>query len=345
MLTLADIQTSQFQEASGFCTSSSDFKALVNDAVEELMHRGDWPGTIIPIRVCVRNGCVTWPRYVSQVRKINVCGGSAPVQNQWYQFMVHGRQRSSDWRWSSWNWRGSCGPEKQMLMQFRAPTYNDVYGNECYLRVYPDCVEDAGATVMVFGLDGYGQPLKTRNSDGTWSLGITITVPTITTDTPYGSSSTPVSRIDRVVKSETNCNLRLYAYDPTNDWMYDLAIYEPSETNPSYLRYQLDGRSEWNYQICSSSSTCLQTVIALVKLANLPIQVATDLVIIDNKRALLCAIRALKAEEAGNYAQSKIEWGAAIESLNRQLEDYSPEYQFAAQDNVLAGRQYSNRMF
>lgn len=343
MITLADIQTPQFQQAAGICTNKTEFLQFLNMAIEELMIRGDWPGTLVPIRVCIKNGCVTWPRYVSQVRKINSCTASVPIGNQWFQFLEHGHSRGPEAWYNSWSYRGAC-LSGAAAMQFRAPTYNDVYGTDCYLRVYPAAQEDAGATVQIFGLDGNNQPLMTQNNDGTWSEGITITVPTISPGTPYGSSAVTVSKIDRVVKSVTQNDLLLYAYDSVNNWLFDLARWAPSETSPSYLRYQIS-TGPWNYSTCQSSSTCLNSIVALVKLQPIPVKVASDLVIIDNRRALLNAIRALKAEEAGNIDQAQANWQVAIESMNRSLENDSPDFQFAAKNNVYGGRTFANRMF
>lgn len=347
MLTLADIQTPQFNQAAGFCPTESNFLELLNDTVQELMRRGDWDGTIVPVRVCVKRGCVTWPRYVSQVRKLNTCAASAPVQNVWYAFMEHGHERGPSAWYNTWPWRGSCIDTTQMLNQGRAPTYNDVYGTDCYLRVYPMAPEDAGKTVTVFGLDGDGNPLMTRDeTTGEWSEGIVITIPTIDPDTAYGSSAVTVSRIDRIVKEVTQNGLRLYAYDSVNDWLFDLATYEPSETNPSYLRYYLSGcNTPWNYAACRACCESQQSVVALVKLKQLPIKVSTDLILIDNRRTLLNGIRAMKSEEAGNIPQANGQWAVAIEGLNRQLEDSAPDASFATRNNVLGGRVFTNQAF
>lgn len=328
MLSLKDCQTSQFNTAAGGCVTSPEFFELLNDTVDELMRRGDWPGTLVPIRVCVRNGCVTWPRYVGEVRKINLCTSSAPVQNVWHQFMEHGQGHRGIYGWNSW-----CAGETKMQMQFRAPTYNDIYQSYSTVRVYPMVQQDAGATVTLFGLDQYNQPLK-ELVDGEWRDGVTITVAN-----PFGSTSVFVNRIDRVVKSVTQGKLNMYSYDVERDVLWDLASYEPSETNPDYLRYRLEG--SWPTETCASS--CNRTVIALVKLQNLPIRVPTDLVIINNRRALLLGIRALRMEQALGDASAL--WRAAIESLNRDAENASPDEQMSVQNNILAGQSWSNRMF
>jgi hypothetical protein len=325
MLTLADIQTNAFQTASGFCTTSNDFLEMANQVIPRLLQRGDWPGTLMPVRVTVRDGQVTWWRYVGQVRSMHTCRGNIPVKPVWYEFLEgHGNRRG---------WEGLCGRERTMTMQYHAPTYNDIYGPNCTVRLYVDAQEDVGATVQLFGADNNNQPLRTNNGDGTWTEGVTIAA-----QMPFGSSSTFVSRIDRVVKSITQSTARLYAYDATQDVLYDLAVYEPSETNPSYLRYQLDGGRP--------GCACRESIIALVKLKFLPVAVPMDgLIFLEGTQgALLHGFRAVKREEAGDFEGASSFWKLAIEELNRGLEDADPDGPVAV-NNVFAGRTFCNRCF
>ncbi len=85
--------------------------------------------------------------------------------------------------------------------------------------------------------------------------------------------------------------------------------------------------------------------MALVKLQPIPIAVASDLVIIDNRRALLNAIRALKYEEGGNVDMAQAAWQMAIETMNRSLENESPDMAMSARNNVFAGRTFVNQSF
>lgn len=330
MLTLLDISTPRFQTATGYCPGSPEFLEVVNDAVQELIRRGDWSETLLPIRVCVKNGCVTWPRYVGAVRKMNGCRHSVNMRNVWYEFLDYHMNHRHHHEWEGW-----CGEEENAEMQYKAPTYNDIYGLNCTVRLYVDLQADVGATVTIFGTDNNNQPLQTDNGDGTFSPGVIITAAM-----PYGSTSTFVSKIDRVVCSATQGLKRLYAYDSVQNALFDLAVYDPGETNPSYLRYQLRGRERQ----ASCNGGAGQTIIALVKLAALPMVYPTDLCIINNRGALLDAIRAIKAEDASSPLAGGY-WKSAVERLNRQLEDDDPTETFSAQNNVLGTRVWRNRCF
>ena len=178
MYPVSEIQTPRFQQASGYCTNTAAFFEMVNACVDELIVRGDWTDTVIPIRVCIKSGCVTWPRYVGAVRKMNSCRhGIINMRNVWYEFLDFGGPRHIH------AWQGWLGHERNALAQAKAPTYNDIYGPNCTVRVYPAVNEDVGATVQIFGIDNNGQPLTTDNGDGTWSQGIKNTEAS-----PFGST-------------------------------------------------------------------------------------------------------------------------------------------------------------
>ncbi len=331
MITFADVQNSSVKGVANCGPSSPQFALIVNEVVTRLLQRGDWSGTNLPIRVCVKGGCVTWPRYVGQVRRINACRNTISMRNQWFDFLQHQGPRHAH------EWRGWCGQERNAVNQFRAPTYNDIPGAGWQVRVVPMLAADVGATVTIFGTDNNQQPLMSI-SNGVWSQGITITAAQ-----PFGQSNSQyfVGKIDRVVKSVTQGNLLLYAYNPSANVLLDLAVYEPSETSPSYLRYQLDSRG--GQSPCGGD--CLETIIALVKLQQVPIAAPTDLVLIDNIGALKLGVKAWKREEADDFAAARLLWAAAVEELNRQLENDFPDDQFSAVNNVLGGETFRNQMF
>jgi hypothetical protein len=340
MLILKNIQTTAFQTASGFCTTSQEFLDMANQVIPRLLQRGDWPGSMLPIRVCIKNGCCTWPRYVGQVRRLHGCRGDIPMKSLWYEFLDYQGDRHLH-EWDAWR-RG----ERRMINQFQSPVYNDIYGPNCYVRLYCDLTADLGATCTIFGTDNNNQPLMTLNPDGTATPGAVITVD-LQGDSLYGATSTPVSHIDRVVCSQTQGMKRLYAWDANQAALYDLAIYEPSETVPSYVRQQLEGerRGMWGGAGCGGG--CNNTVIALVKLKFLPLITPTDgLIFLEGAQGpLLNAFRAVKREEANDAAGAGSWWKAAVEELNRQFEDFMPDDQLAAINNVFADRTFCNTQF
>ena len=321
--TFDEVKNSLLKEVAASCSSSNQFRDLVNRGTEILLNRGDWPGTIVPIRVMARRGCIVWPRYVGRVRKINQCVVPMKVGNIWWDFVDKN------------DYAGFCGlgyfalggntilnrgiganlTQQQMASQGRVPTYDDIPGDAPrYIRVYPTKAEDVGKTVRIFGLDGNGQVLRQKFSDGTWGDGLILTLAL-----PFASTSAYISRIDAVQKEVTQGDVAMYAYEPVSDTMLQIAQYQPSETNPSYAKDRLP--------VATNCNNDPVTVIALVKLAFIPVVSGSDYVLIPSISALESAIQATKYKQAGDANNYQRYLQLAIDDLNSVLENEQPRDQ------------------
>lgn len=315
--TLRDLKDANLSNQIGRCSDSTAFLSAVNEAIRRLMTRGDWAQTVVPIHLCVRRGCVTWPRFVGQIRRLKICGRPVPMTNLycsyldrdnwpcWYSF-------PSLYSWGTYrnesrNW-GPCGATQLG----RYSTYADPQGTR-YLRAYPQFPADVGKTVTVFGKGEDGQPLIHTNADGTHSPGLVITIAS-----PFGSSSVQVQTpIDRVIKDQTDGQVWLYAYNATLDELEDLAVYQPSEKNPSYARHNIPG--------CANN----RGVMALVKLKHIDLVDDTDLVMVPSLAAIKFMLQAIVFEESNDAAMGAEYEAKAIRELNLQLRDEMPENQTA----------------
>ena len=340
-LTLADLKKSDspLSRVSGLCSATdSRFNSYIDTAVRKLMKRGDWANTVIPIHVCIRRGCVTWPRYVDSVRKINICGSPVPVTNIWSKYV----DRDLWTRWYDfpglmpWGELGSHyglygkGSGSSLRYTFSGAnkighysTYADPLGTH-FIRAYPQYSEDVGKTVTIFGKDENGQPLrhKVTASDGTitWEPGTIITL--AGHPLGFGSTSELVQPpIERVIKDETEGQIYLYSYDPDaavgND-LFDLAVYEPTETNPTYERMSIPGRA-------NTDGTTTDSIMALVKLKAIPVKHDTDLITVPDIDALTLMIQSLLFDEADQPDLADRYEAKAIRELNLMLRDTYPE--------------------
>ena len=338
MLTLGDVQvpTGPIARVAAYCPTSAEFISLINQAQRKLLRRGDWSGTVVPIYVCVANGCVVWPRYVQEVRRINMCNRTIPVRNLWYEFL----ERGNRCLWSNW----LLWPQSKLEDRGRTSVFQDIQGDGRTVRAYARCQADLGKTVTIFGLDNNGQILQTNNGDGTWSLGVVLVL-----QTPFASTSTFVRSIDYVLKDATQCPVDLYAYNATTNLLEDLAHYEPSETRPSYSKTRLLS----HFPTCGTGTFippqgCCGTtrsVVALVKLRFIEAQVPTDLLILDNEDALQMMVQSLKLREKNDYAAARALENEAVFELNRQLENDSPDDTFSVEDDTLGPHVWSNQAF
>lgn len=354
MLTLSEVQQSSIVNVAGKCATSFEFTQIINEATRRLLRRGDWAGTVVPIHICVRNGCLVTPRYVGSVRKLNTCHARLQPHNLWYNFIA-----DRDWNNGRWGGFGDAGywggraldGHGALNSNGQACCYNDIPGDGWYVRAYARCADDYGKTVTIFGVDNGNQPLRRDNLDGTWSDGAVITLGSSGQNPNYGSTSVLVRRIDRVVKDVTQCQVMLYGYNPTLDTgvapnlgLVDLAIYDPGETTPTYSRYQLC-IPQPHLGMVASCCGSVHSVAALCKLRFIPAKFPTDLVIIDNLDALKYEVQSIRAQEAGDLALAKGYETAAIQELNRELEDVSPDSDFSAINNVFGSMTFSNRSF
>jgi len=308
LATLLEARQSSLSSIAGACTNSAQFRSLVNEATQLLMRRGDWPGLIVPIHVCIKRGCVVFPRYVGNVRKVNLCNRPVPIRN-FYESML---ERKDYWcglngpnRWI-WN-------ESRITANGKTPVYSDIMGEGRLLRAYISVQADVGKTVTIFGEDNNGQTIRHKNADGTWSDGVILNLAM-----PFASTDFYVRRIDRVLKDETNSDVRLYAYDATKHVLEDVSILEPSETNPSLARYQF--KNFCNENSCGTS----RSIVALIKLAFVPARVDADLVLIENLEALKAAIQSIKFREAGDATNARESLDFAFSELNYSMDDEFP---------------------
>ena len=335
--TLAEAKSSRLKIIAGSCPSSADFLSMLNEATRRLLRRGDWTGTVVPMYFCTYKGCVVFPRYVGQVRKINQCRQPIPVHNMYWDFVPDtvypwaqcGLPCGAGGSWHPWASHGvSLGAKGY------TPVVQDIMGDGRLIRAYPRCNEDIGKTLTIFGLDNNGQTLQTQNIDGTWSEGITLTL-----TYPFVSSATFVRQIDRVLKEITNCPVDVYAYNATDDVLEDVAHYEPTETNPQYRKYTLSmGPCGTNWDGCKKG------VIALVKLAFVAARVDNDLVLIQNLDALKDMMQSIKCAEANDLEGAVNFEAKAIRELNRELEDEVPQDQIAMVDMTFGGMHVQEQM-
>lgn len=301
-------QSAAINAVAGGCPNGDSFRGLLNRATSKLMRRGDFVGTVVPIYVCVYGGCVVFNRYVVEVRKINVCNRTVPIKNNWSDFNLFGH----DWRntWGSWrgdelfNWSRHGQSSGRMIGSNSTPVFQDVQGDGRLIRAYARLNADIGKTMTVFGTDNNGQPLMHQDEIQNWVEGKVITF-----EKPFASTDVYVRHIDRVLKDKTQGIIDVYAYNVAQDVLEPIAHYEPSETNPAYARYQLHAG-------CANS---LKSVVALVKLRYIPVEVDTDLVLIENLDALGLMIQSLKYGDAGGSNAAKDYEASAIRELSLDI--------------------------
>lgn len=310
MLTFGEAKASRLKRISGACTASEDFRDLLNDAVQELMIRGNFWNTIKVLRGCVYNQCLTFPYQVSTVLALNHCNGSVPPKNQWFSFDAVLPEHVNHW-----NRTGTfgCAHDIGLADSGTASVFNQIPClNDRYVRFYIVEPLDVGKTITLFGIDGNGQEIITTRPDGTIQPGIVLTLAI-----PFVQTPMLIRRVDRIVKDQTSKKVFGYQFDGSN--LFPLAEYQPTETLPEYRTSKIFSTGcrtncdQWPAQIS-----------ALVKLKHIPVQNDDDLIVIDNLEAIALAIQSVKLSDSFDSAGAEAMLSRAIHSLNLQLREKLP---------------------
>lgn len=296
----------------GVCGDSTKFLYYLNTAIQRLLIRGDWFGTLFRVEVCVHDNCVVWPRQVGKIRALKICKESALVQNQWFSFMPYQP--------------GQCCARELATSDYVAeqrglsPVFRQIPCGAAnwYVRLYIERQADIGKTCTIYGEDTNGQILRSIKADGIYSEGVTI-VATV----PYISTAIPIRRVTRVFFNEPFAgNARLYGYDADADVLHDIGLYEPGETEPAYVYSRILGGNRT--RLSGTSGCCCKSLEALAKINPDPLRIDTDLLQIQNLEAVKMAIQSVRKEEAGDMVTSRERMNAAVAEMNRWDEDWQP---------------------
>lgn len=320
LLTLKDAKNSRISSVLGVCKDSSEFKSYVNEAIERLMVRGDWPGTYERIRLCLTEGCITFPRAVEAIRELAVCGKAIQPRNAWYEFLYDGEGIVD----SS---RTSCAGV-QFIYRGIYPTFADMSGHN-YLRIYYTQASDINKKVLIFGYDANNQWIRSTYN-GAQIDGFYMYLTNPFTDSPFTLSS-----ITGVQKDETDGDVLLYEVIASTGAQRQLGVYQPSETVAGYQRYFLSGLGTTD----TGTPTCntIKTITAMAKLRHLPAVADSDYLYISNIPAIkdmAMSIRLSESDSAQNEAQALMLEKKAVREMNHHKQNVEGEGTAAIGMNV-----------
>lgn len=323
LLTYAEAKASRdLAQVTGVCGSGEQFRAYLNQAVEALMRRGNFFGTVQKMHTCVRNNCIVHRRGVGTILATRVCGRSVPSKDFWSEFLPVGHNEWTNWGLPTDFRGGRCMGDAVFENAGTTSVFANVPCNQnFYVRAYVSTKADVGKKITIFGTDGDGQTIRT-DQGGVLLEGVVLTL-----NNPFTTTPMTVRWIDRVIKERTQGVVRLYFFDTANNTLWDCAEYQPNETSPSYLFSRLTGWRQ-NRTVCP-----LTSIDALVKMDFEPVENDNDLVGISNVRAIKHMIKAIRAEDAAEDAGAKSAELDAFRELNYELRDKFPIEQFVSSFN------------
>lgn len=323
-LTLKEAKESALVDVASACPDSALFVSYVNQAARQLLHRGSWENSVQKIRICSYTGCIVWPRWVEVPLAMSTCA-PFPIKGNWFEFMPvdGGELRGGNWGFGP-NYPAGIGSPYGVsavagVNETYTPVFREIVGGGQYLRAYITRNSDIGKTTTIFGIrSDDGQEIRTVHPDGVYRDGVVITFAN-----PFAGPSFKIREITRVLKDKTDGIVSLFQYDADGDQLIDCAIYQPSETNPQYVK-TITNAGLYRNRRNSSGERCATPFTALVKVKFIPVESDSDTIIVANLDALKLMIMSIKRGDAGDLDGKRAYEADAVRELNLQLRNSQP---------------------
>lgn len=311
-LTVSNIKNSSIPRTLGVCPDDERLLQWLNEAEERMLNQGRWWGSVRLLNLCVTNGCLVMPREVANIEQTAFNGQPIPIYTSWYAFTQNlARVETCNGCNAASNLSGNCGSSLyagcghvQMRDQGEAVSFAVTRGSNKKIRAYPSSLADVGKKIIIQGYDHNKIWVRT-SFDGSEQDGeqLTLTMPYAETSTIW-SEGAPTG----IIKDQTEQVVRLYSYNVDNSSEKLLATYQPTETRPTYRRYQIPLYHAIPKCYCcrNEDGEIVSTVNTIAKMAHVTLQSDNDWLVLENLSAYKAAMQAVKAYEendlnAGNF--------------------------------------------
>lgn len=226
----------------GMSPSSDVLLELVNDAVQELMYEGEWPGIVdqwLFKTDPLRNGELACPSFIERVLGVTLDGVPREIRGPWFEFCMYGPGNVHNELTDSQGnvvspavgWTGWMVDRGEACTRYVLPEE----GGPWKVRVYAygdEDTDDVSPEILVRGLDEDGMEVRTEPTEGTWISGENIAIDGAET---YTESVGEFASLVSVMKPVTRHPVKLTAWNGSEE--VELSVYDWDETNPSYRRY------------------------------------------------------------------------------------------------------------
>ena len=270
-----------FAGSNGTCDTETIIR-YINDAQEELWNKSDFQFTTGWYCIKCINNCVTLPSEIKQIRLAWICGTPISIGSQWYESIPQIGQINP--KRSCWNKFIQEGNTFATFQEYEGGPYN--------IRVMAESAQDVGVEVTPHVVDEYG----TKSQE---TLKLALAPETV-------DGQIMCKALIGFVKPKTHGRIRVYAYDPAKNYTLLLAVYQPYDINPTFLRYKHVG--------CGN----LLTVFAKKKCV--PVTQLTDFISFPLP-ALRHGVQAMVYLENRDPERYLNELNLAVQEINRETSD------------------------
>lgn len=238
-------ELSEIAGNTGMPVTEGLLKRYVNNAVQELMNEGDWPGVVDRWHLYYDrySGEVALPSFLDRLMSVTVEGCPKEIASPWYEFVAYGPGNLHDVEVDpdgnvareTRGWTNVVLERGESCLQLPLDWYGvSEYPNGVSLYAYAPLDEFDDPLVMnVQGLDMDGNIMRTETfpDSGIWVTGANLPL------SQESAGSANFSKVTAVIKPVTKGPVYLRAAYTFYPGTTNLACYQFNETTPSFRKY------------------------------------------------------------------------------------------------------------
>lgn len=301
--------------SSGMSMNDVRVREIFNEATEELMNEGDWPGVVDRYQFRIRNGHIILPYFLDRIMGVAVNNTAYSLRSPWYEFVEYGPGTQNQC-----NWIDAVIDRDETAIQVPMPcgTAWSLY-TVCEVD---ERVANVRPTLIVQGRNGANRIVRTYAGTA-WMDGETLE---LNGDTdPFTFAGTALfSEITNVIKPETNGYVELWGTNGTSNEL--LASYAPDETNPSYHAYFLPTLSREIDCCClpcnDDNPERYATVLVRGRKRFIPVNSDNDPCIISNIPAMKAMFMAIQWKQTNNFESYAAYKATAVDIMKKEAAGY-----------------------
>lgn len=317
----------------GMPMTDDRIRLYLNQATEELMNEGDWPGVVDRYYFKTQNHHIILPYFLDRIMGIAINDRPYSMRSPWFEFVEYGPGPQND---NNCKWVDNVLDRGEVAIQAIFPNEaNGPWNLFVEAEVQEGIVAGTSITPITITVQGTApNSRQVRTMHGTsygWGEQFELDP-----NPPYTTYGTAVfTGVTGVIKPNTNGYIKLWATNgnPASDTL--LATYGPNETAPSYHAYFLPSLKDcligasacWTCCNSNTESSTVQNdgelrVLVRGRKRFIPILKDDDFLIITNLPALIAMMVAVIKREHSDpqgYAAYKLN---AIDIMQKEAKSY-----------------------
>lgn len=337
-LTLGMVQSSSFPGSIGICASDiSTVAAAVNECQERLLIDpmapdggwwGGWARMVFNVSVGGdRYAYIVTPADIARVIVMDVCDKPVQIRNGFYEFLQFGiglQPKPTACVIGSNSQSCNLHSTMQAYERDNTVTLTDQTVSPATIRIYPTNSADLGRRILVQGTDQNGQVIygvDTVTKAAILGEYVTITL-------PYADTVNQFTKLTGLLKDQTVGDIQIFQVDPTTGTQTEISSMSPNEITAQYRKYLLNGLPT---RCCTTGCGTVQ-ITAQVKFDFVPVQSASDYLLIQNLPALIEEGQSIRYSRMDSPKAAELEMkhhARALALMNGQLDHYFGKTQTA----------------